>query len=142
MSRAQGRPRASGVGWRQLLWVLVAAPGIASLVLLVPLGMPLLWLEAPPAGTVVGPEGFEVMVRFAGRVAPETFRVLLNGADVTEGFTTGENGSVGRLHGLLDGENLVRAEVFGHSRLVPWLLVEESDEVSVVHRRPLDLDRG
>jgi hypothetical protein len=92
----------------------------------------------------VGPEGLEVMVRFTAqeRVAPETFRVLLNGADVTESFTTGENGSVGRLHGLLDGENRVRAEVFGRSRLAPWLLVEQAHEVRVTHRRPLDLDRG
>jgi hypothetical protein len=93
---------------------------------------------------VIGPEGLEVMVRFTGegRVAPETFRILLNGADVTEGFITGENGSVGRLHGLLDGDNRVRAEVFGKSRLAPWILVEQGHEVRVTHRRPLDLDRG
>lgn len=124
-----------------LLLAFVACAGLAGLL---PLGSPLLRVEAPRAGEVVGPAGLEVMVRFTdtGRVAPETFRVLLNGADVTESFTTGENGSVGRLHSLLDGENRVRAEVFGRSRLVPWLLVEEGDEISVTHRRPLDLDRG
>jgi hypothetical protein len=127
---------------------LVLAPAIVCGLLLLGLvggiGKPLLRLEAPRAGEVVGPRGLEVMVRFTDgeRVAPETFRVLLNGADVTESFTTGENGSVGRLHSLLDGENHVRAEVFGRSRLVPWLLVEEADEISIVHRRPLDLDRG
>jgi hypothetical protein len=109
-----------------------------------PFGRPFLRLEAPAPGTVVGPEGLEVMVRFASgeRVAPETFRVLLNGADVTESFTTGENGAVGRLHSLLDGENRLRAEVFGRSPLLPWLLVEQGHEVRVTHRRPLDLDRG
>jgi hypothetical protein len=110
----------------------------------VPFGDPLLRVEAPAPWAVVGPAGLEVMVRFTDeeRVAPETFRVLLNGADVTENFTTGENGSVGRLHSLLDGENRLRAEVFGRSRLAPWLLVEQGHEVRVTHRRPLDLDRG
>lgn len=129
------------VGPKLLLLVFAACAGLAGLL---PLGSPLLRVEAPRAGEVVGPAGLEVMVRFmdVARVAPETFRVLLNGADVTESFTTGENGSVGRLHSLLDGENRVRAEVFGRSRLVPWLLVEEGDELSVTHRRPLDVDRG
>jgi hypothetical protein len=124
--------------------VLVALAAWAALAGLVPLGRPLLRVESPRSGDVVGPGGLEVMVRFTdgGRVAPETFRVLLNGADVTESFTTGENGSVGHLHSLLDGENRVRAEVFGRSRFVPWLLVEEGEEIAVTHRRPLDLDRG
>jgi len=127
-----------------LLLLLAACAGLFPLALLAPIGSPLLRLEAPRAGEVVGPIGLEVMVRFTDveRVAPETFRVLLNGADVTESFTTGENGSVGRLHSLLDGENRVRAEVFGRSRLAPWILVEEVREISVMHRRPLDLDRG
>jgi hypothetical protein len=126
------------------LVVVLTSAGLLPLALLGRIGWPLLRLEAPRAGEVVGPSGLDVMVRFTdtARVAPETFRVLLNGADVTESFTTGENGSVGRLHTLLDGENRVRAEVFGRSRLVPWLLVEEADEISIVHRRPLDLDRG
>ena len=131
-----------GLGW---LLVLPACAALAAVLALgVPIGSPLLRVEAPIPGAVVGPEGLEVMVRFAdeGRVAPETFRVLLNGADVTESFTTGENGSVGRLHSLLDGENRLRAEVFGRSRLAPWLLVEEGHEIRVTHRRPLDLDRG
>ena len=127
-----------------LLLLLAACAGLFPLALLAPIGSPLLRLEAPRAGEVVGPIGLEVMVRFTDveRVAPETFRVLLNGADVTESFTTGENGSVGRLHSLLDGDNRVRAEVFGRSRLAPWILVEEVREISVMHRRPLDLDRG
>ena len=131
-----------GLGW---LLVLPACAALAAVLALgVPIGSPLLRVEAPTPGAVVGPEGLEVMVRFTdeGRVAPETFRVLLNGADVTESFTTGENGSVGRLHSLLDGENRLRAEVFGRSRLAPWLLVEEGHEIRVTHRRPLDLDRG
>ena len=132
----------AGLGW---LLILPACAALAAVLALgVPIGSPLLRVEAPTPGAVVGPEGLEVMVRFTdeGRVAPETFRVLLNGADVTESFTTGENGSVGRLHSLLDGENRLRAEVFGRSRLAPWLLVEEGHEIRVTHRRPLDLDRG
>lgn len=129
-----------------LAWLLLLPAGAALLLALagVPFGDPLLRVEAPAPGAVVGPAGLEVMVRFTDeeRVAPETFRVLLNGADVTESFTTGENGSVGRLHSLLDGENRLRAEVFGRSRLAPWLLVEQGHEVRVTHRRPLDLDRG
>jgi hypothetical protein len=142
--RPAGSSARGSVGRAGFLVLLAACAALLPLSLVGRIGSPLLRLEAPRAGEVVGPTGLDVMVRFtdAARVAPETFRVLLNGADVTESFTTGENGSVGRLHSLLDGENRVRAEVFGRSRLVPWLLVEEADEISVVHRRPLDLDRG
>lgn len=98
----------------------------------------------PTPGSVVGLGGVEVMVRFPSeeRIAVETFRVLLNGADSTGEFTTGANGAYGRLHGLLDGENVLRFEVFGRRWWLPDLLVEEAREVRFLVRLPQDLDRG
>jgi hypothetical protein len=124
---------------------LVAASALAAAVLVLgPIGSPSLILKSPLPGEVVGIEGVEVVVGFAAeaRVEPATFRVLLNGADVTPGFVTGENGAWGRLHTLLDGENVLRVEVFARRGWASGLLVEEHDEVRVVHRRPLDADRG
>ncbi len=111
--------------------------------LLPPEGPSLLSVEAPLAGATVGPEGLEVLVRFApGRAASETFRALLNGAEVTDDLTTGENGAWGRLYGLLDGENVLRVEVFGRVWTAGDRLVEQAREVRVRARRPLDLHRG
>jgi hypothetical protein len=86
------------------LWVVGASLvglGVALILATLPARPPLLELESPQRGEVVGAEGLEVVVRFPviERVAPETFRVLLNGADVTEDFTTGENGAYGRRPG-------------------------------------------
>jgi hypothetical protein len=101
-------------------------------------------LESPKAGEVVGTRGLEVVVRFPeiSRVAPETFRVLLNGADVTDAFTTGENGAYGRLFALLDGENVLRVEVFAVSCWPPGLFFEYEREARIVYRRPLDVNQG
>ncbi len=109
-----------------------------------PRGPVLLHVEAPPDGAVVGPQGVEVLVRFAprDRVAAETFRALLNGAEVTDELTTAENGAWGRLHGLLDGENVLRLEIFGRSWASRHRLVEQAREVRVRLRRPLDLNQG
>jgi hypothetical protein len=118
--------------------------GVALILATLPARPPLLELESPQRGEVVGAEGLEVVVRFPviERVAPETFRVLLNGADVTEDFTTGENGAYGRLFGLLDGENLLRVEVFATLCWPGGLFLEHGREAWVVHRRPLDVNRG
>jgi hypothetical protein len=107
-------------------------------------GGSLLELESPKAGDVVGTRGLEVVVRFPEieRVAPETFRVLLNGADVTEAFTTGENGAYGRLFALLDGENVLRVEVFAALCWPQGLFFEHEREARILHRRPLDVNRG
>jgi hypothetical protein len=99
---------------------------------------------SPRPGAVVGLEGVEVLVRFrpGEATAPETFRALLNGADVTDLFQTGENGAYGRLHALLEGENVLRIEVFGRA---PWRRgrwFEQAREVHVRLRPPLDASRG
>lgn len=77
-------------------------------------GRPSLRVESPENGQVVGIEGVEVLVRFLppARVEASTFRALLNGADVTERFERAANGAHGRLHGLLEGDNELRIEVF------------------------------
>lgn len=109
-----------------------------------PRGGPFLSVEAPVAGQVVRPGGVDVLVRFASpsRVAPETFRCLLNGVDVTDALITGENGAAGRVHRLIDGENVLRLEVFGR----PWWSgdswVEEVREVRFRLKRRVDLLRG
>jgi hypothetical protein len=105
---------------------------------------PLLEMVSPAPGSVVGLEGIEVLVRFdrGSRAAPETFRALLNGADVTDAFTTGENGAHAQLYDLLDGENRLRVEVFGRGWLCPERLAEQGREVRVLRRPPLDADRG
>jgi hypothetical protein len=104
----------------------------------------LLQVVTPSEGAVIGLGGVEVMVRVPGepRAAPATLRVLLNGADMTDELTTGENGAYGRLHALLDGENVLRFEVFGRRWWLPGLLVQEAREVHFLVRLPQDLDRG
>jgi hypothetical protein len=100
-------------------------------------------LVAPLSGEIVGSSGVEVMVLFPpSGMAPETLRVTLNGADVTDAFTTGENGAYGRLVALLDGENRIEIGVFQHCAWFSSLLVERRVEVDVLHRHPVDADRG
>lgn len=149
-TRSPSHPPPSTRGRKKLygLWIVGAGlvlPGV-GLALLGVLwsGASLLELESPRVGDVVGNEGLEVVVRFpeVERVAPETFRVLLNDADVTDVFTTGENGAYGRLFALLDGENVLRVEVFGKPCWPPGLFFEYDREARVLHRRPLDVNRG
>lgn len=103
----------------------------------------LMSVVSPREGSVVGAGGVEVVVRFPdeARVAAGTLRVLLNGADISEAITRGSNGAYGRLHGLLDGENVLRFEVFGRRWWLPGRLVEEAREVRFLVRQPQDLDR-
>jgi hypothetical protein len=103
----------------------------------------LLEVVSPQSGDAIGLDGIELLVQFPGAgAASETFRALLNGADVTDLLTTGENGCYGQLFGLLPGDNLLRLEVFGR---VPWSddqLFEQSREVRVRMRPPQNLDQG
>jgi hypothetical protein len=108
-----------------------------------PNGPVLMAVVSPAPGATIGLEGIEVLVQFPPEgAAAETFRVLLNGADVTDLLTTGENGCYGQLVGLLPGDNLLRLEVFGR---VPWSesqLFEQTREVRVRMRPPQNLDQG
>jgi hypothetical protein len=107
------------------------------------LGGPLLELRSPLGGQIVAEGGVDVFVSFrdAERVAPGTFRCLLNGRDVTADLTQGRNGAVGSLIGAIEGDNHLRVEVFGRSA---WLdrFVEDADEVSFRVRPLVNLDRG
>jgi hypothetical protein len=124
----------------------LAGLGLAALIAwpaLPPNGPRLLEVLSPAAGATVDLRGVELLVRFASdAAAPETFRALLNGADVSAQLTTGENGSYGKLLELLPGDNVLRLEVFGR---LPWdrdRLFEQARELRLRMRPPLDLDRG
>jgi hypothetical protein len=120
----------------------MALSGAAALVS--PGGPSLVSIVSPRAGQIVGLDGVELMVRVPddGRVVPQSLRVYLNGADVTHQVTTGQNGAVGRLHGLLDGENVLRIEVEAGSWWFDDRQFAAGREVRFLRRRPLDLDRG
>lgn len=125
------------------LLVAVALAAVALWPSLPPNGPVLLELVSPQPGDAIGLDGIELLVQFPGAgVASETFRALLNGADVTSLLTTGENGCYGQLLGLLPGDNLLRLEIFGR---VPWSddqLFEQAREVRVRMRPPQNLDQG
>ena len=121
----------------------LALIGVALWPSLPPNGPVLMEVVSPQPGATIGLEGIELLVQFPTETAAaETFRALLNGADVTDLLTTGENGCYGQLLGLLPGDNLLRLEVFGR---VPWSdgqLFEQSREVRVRMRPPPNLDQG
>ena len=104
----------------------------------------LLWVQAPLEGEVVGIGGVEVMIRFPRErgVEAHTFIALLNGADVTQEFTTGKNGAIGRLFGVLDGENTLHFEVQGDRGGAPDRLLRDTREVRFLVRRPQSVDRA
>jgi hypothetical protein len=126
----------------------VSGTGLATLAVAALLGSSstpsLIWVQKPSEGARIGVEGVEVLVRFPqqSRVATETFRLLVNGADVTAQLTTGANGASGLLAGLLEGENLLRFEVQGDRGGWPGLFGTEAREVRVLVRLPQGLDRG
>jgi hypothetical protein len=112
------------------LWVAAAGPR-------------LLVVEAPVPGQRVGIDGAEVFVRLdLDHAESATLRATLNGADVTPALAIGENGAHGRLHGLVDGPNVLELSVFGRGFWPLPLLLEERERVEFAHRRPLDLDQG
>lgn len=83
------------------------------------LGPPALEVRAPLAGELYAPGGVPVLVAFAdaGRIAPGTLRCLLNGRDVTDQLTVGQNGAAGRVFPLHEGDNALRVEVYAQG---PW----------------------
>ena len=107
-------------------------------------GKDLLVLESPEAGEVIGLTGLAVLVNLPmdGRVEPSTLRILLNGSDVTDELETARNGATGRLLGLLEGENVLRVEVFGRRPWLPAAWVEAVREVRILFRPPANLDQG
>ena len=135
------RPRLQRLG--RLAPAAIALLAVALWPSLPPNGPVLMQVVSPEPGATIGLEGIELLVQFpADHAAAETFRALLNGADVTDLLTTGENGCYGKLLGLLPGDNLLRLEVFGR---VPWSedqLFEQSREVRVRMRPPQNLDQG
>jgi len=107
------------------------------------LGAPLLQIREPqPAGyRLLG--GADVLIEFPSqdRVAPETFRCLLNGRDVTDQLTVGRNGVAGSVAPLLEGSNSLRLEVFGRS----WWggrYYQDSYDLILDARAPLSMDRA
>ena len=73
---------------------------------------------------------------------PETLRVRLNGADVTGSFNIAENGAIGEVVLLVDGENHLEAAIFGQPWWAPHRLVEHRVQLTFHVVRALDLDRG
>jgi hypothetical protein len=132
--------------WSKLAGRAAAAMALASPIALLaapPRGPALIEVSSPSPGAEIGLGGFELLVRFPSeRAASETFRARLNGADVTDLLTTGENGSFGRLVGLLPGENVLRLEVFGRVPGSERLWFEQVREIRVRMSQPIDLDRG
>lgn len=137
-------PATRRVHRRSFRWIGVFL-GLAALALVFAITTPThLTVDTPLAGERIGAAGITLLVRFdaSGRTASATFRATLNGADVTDQLTVAENGVHGTLHGLLEGENVLRLEVFGSG---PWpgrWLVEQTRELRVRFRPPLDWSRG
>lgn len=104
----------------------------------------LLWIQSPLEGDVIGVGGVDVMIRFPREreVEEETFVALLNGADVTSEFTTGSNGAIGRLFGVLDGENTLHFEVRGDRGGLPNRFLRDARDVRFLVRLPQNTNRG
>ena len=136
------RPRGGPLQW----WTgfLTGLSLCATVTLVSPGGPGLVRILMPVAGEVVGLEGLELMARVPSdeRVVPLSIRVYLNGADVTHQVTTGRNGAVGNVYGLLDGENVLRVEVDASSWWFDDRPYAAGREVRVFYRPRLDVDRG
>ena len=104
----------------------------------------LLWIQAPLEGDVIGIGGVDVRIRFPREreIEADTFIALLNGADVTSEFTTGTNGAIGRLFGVLDGENTLHFEVRGDRGGAPDRHLLDARDVRFLVRLPLGVNRG
>jgi hypothetical protein len=92
-------------------------------------GGPLLELASPLPGERLPITAVELLVTFPNeRVVADTFRCLLNGADVTGRLTLAENGAGGTLFPLREGRNTLRVEVFGRS-LFDDRVIEDALEI-------------
>ena len=137
--------RSSGLRSR---WALVAAVAVgliagSGLTVLLLHGPVLLDVRSPSGHQTVGLEGVEVWVLFApGRTRSSTFRAFLNGADVTSELDVAENGAIGSLYGLLDGENELRLEVLGEALWPRELLVQEARTFRILFRPPVQSRQG
>ncbi len=134
---------------RRRPWVLIGLlalglVGSAAALLVIPLGPRLIEITDPAPGHTRSNEAFEVFVRFpaADRVRPDTLGVWLNGAEVTGSFSVAENGAIGEVVLLVDGENSLEAAVFGAPWWAPERLVEHRVQLSFRVVRALDLDQG
>lgn len=106
-------------------------------------GGPLMELYLPVGDQQFSDGAIEVLVSFPfeDRAAVHTFRCLLNDEDVTRRLTRAANGAAGSLVIPRDGENRLRIEIFGPSRLTrQWL--EDHLEVSFRIRPLPSLDRA
>lgn len=125
--------------------VAIAGAGLVAIVVaaaLPPRGPTLIDVLSPAPGATIDLRGVELLVRLRDPAIPGTLRVLLNGADVTDHLTTGENGAYGRLFDLLPGPNVLRIEVSGPVPWAPERRFEQVRDVLLRMRPPLDLDRG
>ena len=116
---------------------LVGALGLGLLV-----GPRLMDFEPPPED--IGHGGLPLLVRFApdGRVSSATFRVSLNGADVTERLFIAQNGAEGTLVGFLEGENVIELSIYGESWFPRGVWVPETRTFMVRFRPRADWNRG
>ena len=106
-----------------------------------PLGPSLIRITSPTSGITVANEAVEVLVSFphGERTHPETLRVRLNGADVTDDFDVAGNGAVGKVVRVLDGENTLEVAVFGRAWWPGSRLVEHTSELRFRVARPFRL---
>jgi hypothetical protein len=131
---------------RPVLWIGLLALGLAGAftLLTAPLGPRLIEIAEPEPGHTRSNHALEVFLRFpnAERVRPETLSVRINGADVTDAFNVAENGAIGDVVRLVDGENRLEVAIFGQPWWGPSRLVEHRAQLRFRVVRPLDLYRG
>ncbi len=106
------------------------------------LGLPLIEVRSPRPGQLYAPGSLPVVVSFrpSERVAPGTFRCLLNGRDVTHQLSLGTHGAAGSVVPLREGENSLRVEVYARG-FWPGRFFEDAVDVPFRVRGGLMLDR-
>jgi hypothetical protein len=105
-------------------------------------GGPLMELASPLPGERLPITAVELLVTFRNeRAVADTFRCLLNGADVTALLTLAQNGAGGTLFPLREGRNTLRVEVFGRA-LLGDRIVEDALEIEFETRPLPHFDRA